>query len=261
LKIKLNNGKHLTVHANIVPAITGMIRRKPISLPQTNQIEHLLKSLDLADTLPTACECSSVELLIGNDYYLDIVLPHRIEVQPGLYLLSSKLGWIIGGRTNNIDNSPSETNMLMLTYGTDVERSSAYTSEESVNQRQSDLEDPLNLKSIEVTADSLHSVEDKGAIKQFKKSNSIVTAIRYKGLVKDKIATENNKVLGHIENDTLSLKPTTASNDKMSLPTKRIVLREMSSVYDPIGLFSPILFRGKMILQRLWSKHLRWEDE
>jgi len=32
LKIKLNNGKHLNVHANIVPDITGTIQRKPISL-------------------------------------------------------------------------------------------------------------------------------------------------------------------------------------------------------------------------------------
>jgi len=119
----------------------------------------------------------------------------------------------------------------------------------------------MTLKSIGVIADPLHSDEDKRAIKQFMESNSIVTAIRYNGLGKDKIATENNKVLGHIENDTLSLKPTTASIDNMSLPTKRIALRELSSVYDSIGLFSPILFRGNRLLQRLWSKHLRWEDE
>ena len=119
----------------------------------------------------------------------------------------------------------------------------------------------MTLKSIGVIADPLHSDEDKRAIKQFMESNSIVTAIRYNGLGKDKIATENNKVLGHIENDTLSLKPTTASIDNMSLPTKRIALRELSSVYDSIGLFSPILFRGNRLLQRLWSKHLRWEND
>jgi len=81
LKIKLNNGKHLTVRASIlvVPDITRTIQRKPISFPQRNQIDHLLKSLDMAETLPTARECSSVELLIGNNYYLDIVLPQRIE--------------------------------------------------------------------------------------------------------------------------------------------------------------------------------------
>jgi len=148
-----------------------MTQRKPISFAQTEQIDHLLKSLDLGDTLPTARECSSVELLICNDNYLDIVLAHRIEVQPGMYLLnSSKLGWIISGRTNNIDKSPSETIMLMLTYGTEVERSSVCTSEDSVKQRTSDVEDFWNLESIGVTADPLHSDEDQRAIKTFKES-------------------------------------------------------------------------------------------
>jgi len=53
------------------------------------------------------------------------------------------------------------------------------------------------------------------------------------------------KMLGHIEKDILSLKPTIASSDNMSSPTKRIALIELSSVYDLIGLFFPILFRGK----------------
>jgi len=55
-------------------------------------LEHLVKSVDLADTIPRENESSSVELLIGNDYYLDVVLSQRIELQPGLFLLGSKFG-------------------------------------------------------------------------------------------------------------------------------------------------------------------------
>ena len=39
----------------------------------TNQLEDLINSVDLADTLPSEWETSTIELLIGNDYYLDIV--------------------------------------------------------------------------------------------------------------------------------------------------------------------------------------------
>ena len=54
---------------------------------------HLVKSVDLADTITLETASSTVELLVGNDYYLDIILPKKIEVQPGLYLLFSKLEW------------------------------------------------------------------------------------------------------------------------------------------------------------------------
>ena len=56
----------------------------------------------LADDIPIERETSSVELLIGNDYYLDIILPQKFEAQSGLYMLGSKLGWILSRRTSEI---------------------------------------------------------------------------------------------------------------------------------------------------------------
>ena len=41
----------------------------------------LWNEYSLADDIPTERETSSVELLIGNDYYLDIILPQKAEVQ------------------------------------------------------------------------------------------------------------------------------------------------------------------------------------
>lgn len=35
--------------------------------------------------------------------------------------------------------------------------------------------------------------------------------------------------------------------------TKRSLLSDMSKVFDPIGLVSPVLIRGKVFLQQLWS--------
>ena len=45
-------------------------------------------------------------MLIGNDHYGDILLPNRIELQPGLYLLNSHLGWIVSGRLPQVPSEP-----------------------------------------------------------------------------------------------------------------------------------------------------------
>ena len=80
----------MNIQANVVPKITGMIQRAPVN---SEQFEPLVRGHALADTLPNELEVSSVELLIGNDYYSDLVLPERKKVRPGLYLLGSHLGW------------------------------------------------------------------------------------------------------------------------------------------------------------------------
>ena len=45
---------------------------------------------------------------------------HKIEVQKGLYLLSSRLGWILTGWTDEIDEDCRDVNMLILTYGNNI---------------------------------------------------------------------------------------------------------------------------------------------
>ena len=42
--------------------------------------------------------------------------------------------------------------------------------------------------------------------------------------------------------------------------TKIDVLKEISSVFHPLGLFSSVLLKGKLLLQTLWSKQLDWDD-
>ena len=70
------------------------------------------------------------------------------------------------------------------------------------------------------------------------------------------------KVLGHIwimESDSISLtKPNIPLESTHQ--TKRSVLKEIAAVFDPLGLFSPILLKGKVFLQSLWCKHLDWDD-
>ena len=38
-------------------------------------------------------------------------------------------------------------------------------------------------------------------------------------------------------------------------------LKQIASVYDPLGLFCPVTLRGKLFLQELWNKKLSLDDK
>lgn len=78
----------------------------------------------------------------------------------------------------------------------------------------------------------------------------------------DRAIGESVKVLGHtwtVESDSISLKKSNIVLESRHF-TKRSVLTELASVFDPLGLFSPVLLRGKLFLQALWNKRLEWDD-
>ena len=112
----MKDGSTLQINA------TGSIQRRPVHLKSLNNWDYLWGEFPLADDLPKETETSSVELLIGNDYYLDIILPQKTEVQSCLYMLGSKLGWILSGRTSEITNETNEASMLIMTYGVEVRK-------------------------------------------------------------------------------------------------------------------------------------------
>lgn len=80
----------------MIPQITGELVRKPV---QSLKLRELAQKYTLADTIVRKPESSKIDLLIGNDYYLDFVTGEKIEVQRGLYLLGSEFGFILSGRT------------------------------------------------------------------------------------------------------------------------------------------------------------------
>jgi hypothetical protein len=125
LHLLLKDGSHLTVTANVVPKITGTVYRMPINEEISQNWDYLWKDIPLADSLPREVEASTIELLIGNDYYLDLLLPQKIEVTPGLYLLGSRLGWILTGRMKGDFEQQTEPTMLILTHGSSLKPESA----------------------------------------------------------------------------------------------------------------------------------------
>ena len=165
LDITLKDGSVVTITANIVPSITGNIQRGPISLSSVQDREHLANRYALADTLPCERESSSIEILIGSDYYLDLILPQKIEIQPGLYLLASKLGWLLSGRTTRhteSDDERQETNMIVLTYGTEIESDSKiFADPDILLPTKANLEDFWKLETIGIHDSPVDPLDNK----------------------------------------------------------------------------------------------------
>ena len=75
-----------------------------------------MKQYELVDAIPVKKENCNIDLLVGNDYYADIVSTKRIMLSDGLYLFGSKFGWILSGRTKNEYAAPERDSLTMLTY-------------------------------------------------------------------------------------------------------------------------------------------------
>ena len=157
--------------ANIVPNISGAIQRSPVGFAQSELLHGLTRNLKLADNIPVKTESTPFELLIGNDYYLDIVETEKIEVCPGLYLLSSKLGWILSGRSPMADTTgkSEDLNMLILTYGSDPTNDTMFTDIDTVLPSKPNLEDFWNVEAIGIT-DPQANTDDEEATQRFKET-------------------------------------------------------------------------------------------
>jgi hypothetical protein len=70
------------------------------------------------------------------------------------------------------------------------------------------------------------------------------------------------KVLGlewNLESDTLSYRSAKMLCHSLHA-TKREILKYIASIFDPLGLISPVILDAKYFLQELWNKHLEWDD-
>ncbi|XP_055920727.1 uncharacterized protein LOC129952226 [Eupeodes corollae] len=49
-------------------------------------------------------------------------------------------------------------------------------------------------------------------------------------------------------------------NDTSSI-TKRVVSSELARIFNPLGLFGPVVVQAKIFMQKLWHSKLSWDDE
>ncbi|CAM1294859.1 Uncharacterised protein r2_g406 [Pycnogonum litorale] len=101
INLLLKDNSWINLVVNVRPTITGTIQRVPVS----SKIINILDDFDLADNPPNQCENCIIDILIGNDYYLEFMSVMKTDLGNGLYLLKSSLGWILTGRTPVTENS------------------------------------------------------------------------------------------------------------------------------------------------------------
>ena len=170
LQISLRDGSLMPVEASVVPHITGKLSRIPLNTEDLTFLKNEGWEPKLADSLPTDSELTSVDLLIGNDYYFDLLMSKKMEFGGGLFLFQSKLGWILGGRYLTTTDPVSVPNLLVCTMG--IAPTSMKPSTHMLNEVDLSLADKpnldifWNLESIGII-DSPSTSDDDKALEMF----------------------------------------------------------------------------------------------
>ena len=110
----------IILHANVLPQITGPTQCGPL-LEKDLKFLKVIAPGKLADTIPQTSKSTTetVDILIGSDYFWDIVANERIVLPSGLFLLSSQLGYVVTGKypdpTTDRDRHSNQTVSFFVT--------------------------------------------------------------------------------------------------------------------------------------------------
>ena len=80
---------------------------------------------------------------------------------------------------------------------------------------------------------------------------------------KDKCQEKIVKVLGMIwsvDDDRISLCDLKKTIETYNL-TKRLMLQQIALIFDPLGLFVPVIIRFKIIIQDVWKEKTDWDEK
>ena len=149
-----------------MPSITGSILRR-LASENPYKTGNICARKNLADSFTAEKAKANIELLIGNDFF-DFIIPQKVEVQPRLYMLASKLEWLLtGSTTENAEDTP-EYNMLFMTYSINTVKETGLLLPDRSFPMEPDLEHFFRLESIGITDSHLDSDKDR-ALKIFEK--------------------------------------------------------------------------------------------
>ena len=158
LGIQLKSGFIMNIKANVVPNVTGEIERRPI---KSIDIKKKLLAYQLADDLPTSIESNKIHLLIGNDYYTDIVSLKRIEITDTLHLISSKVGWILTGRLKSENSMSNDFTLLSSSRSSISTERLVFPEDQSVKEMEPNLNEFWKLETIGIKETITETADDK----------------------------------------------------------------------------------------------------
>ena len=96
-KAKLKDGTFMMISANVLSHITGSIQRSPLVQKDLEFLESI-PAEKLADCLPDTLENTTIDLLVGSDYFWEIIGNDRVILPSGMFLIPSKFGYIVTGK-------------------------------------------------------------------------------------------------------------------------------------------------------------------
>ena len=101
--------------ANVLNQITGNIKRGPIHQKDLEFLQ-LIPQNKMPDLIPHTLETMSIDLLVGSDYFWDVVGGDKIMLPSGIFMLLSKFGYIITGRCPeiNCDNQDKSSSTFIV---------------------------------------------------------------------------------------------------------------------------------------------------
>ena len=163
----------MIIEASVVPHITGKISRTPLNTEDIAFLKNDGWESKLADTLPCESEYSSIEMLIGNNYYFELLLPRKDELGNSLFLFQLKLGWILGGRYPSLEETTKVPSLFVSTVGTAPPTIKISThmlsNSESLVVSKPNLDGFWNLEAIGIVDSPLMS-DDEHAVEVFNKT-------------------------------------------------------------------------------------------
>ena len=146
--IKEKNGSCKMLNAKVCKTITGIMKRQELNV---SMYKHIWKNLDMAEKISTHNGMYKIDLLIGSDYYEDIVKAEKIQVDKGLYLVNSTIGWMFSGRIGDLNDNVDEMELSLLLQDSD-EMSKFLTLETiGLSDVTDTMEDELIMKQLKET--------------------------------------------------------------------------------------------------------------
>ena len=96
-KVKLKDGSFMMLYANVLKQITGSVQRNPLMQKNLEFLQEIPTDR-MADRVPSTLENTTIDLLIGLDYFWDIVEGDKVVLPSGMFLVPSKFGYIVTGK-------------------------------------------------------------------------------------------------------------------------------------------------------------------
>ena len=110
LGLALKDGTSMQVSLFVIPVICEPLVGQPIS--SSVDADHHLAALDLAD-FSTGDLPMNVDVLIGCDYYWQLVTVDIYRGSSELAAIHTKLGWVLSGPTMSLNTTRCTTNLVM----------------------------------------------------------------------------------------------------------------------------------------------------